>query len=85
MAAKRKTKARASARKAPRTVAGRKAAPKGVAVLGVDVEAYGRQLLRESGGDVRKAHDALEAALTHLRDHLHAYMEVKMTTVRLPP
>jgi hypothetical protein len=55
----------------------------GVKVLGVDVDAYARQLLAESGGDVRKAKEELESALDHLRDHLHAYMEVKMRAVKL--
>ena len=56
----------------------------GVRVLGVDVASYARQLLAESGGDVRKAKAELETTLAALRDHLHASMEVKMRTVRIP-
>ncbi|MEI7704687.1 MAG: hypothetical protein WCK73_08805 [Deltaproteobacteria bacterium] len=73
----------AAARKKP---APRKPAParkKGKKVLGVDVEAYARQLLAESGGDIHVAKHELEGALDALRNHLHAYMEVKMKAVKL--
>jgi len=87
-ATRRKSKPR---RPATRKGAGRKTptakgrAPKaGVRVLGVDVASYARQLLAESGGDVHRAKEELEATLSALRDHLHAWMEVKMRTVRIP-
>lgn len=72
--------------RAARSGAGRKARPAGpgVRVLGVDVASYARQLLAESGGDVRKAKDELETTLAALRDHMHAYLEVGMRTVRIP-
>ncbi len=67
---------RKPARKIPAHKPGKK-------VLGIDVDAYARQLLAESGGDVKKAKRELESALGGLRDHLHAYMEVKMRAVKL--
>jgi hypothetical protein len=93
MAAKRK---KGSARKPGRKSAPRRKAPgksarrrasapgKAARVLGVDVASYARQLLAESGGDVHRAKDELEATLAALREHLHAWMEVKMRTVRIP-
>ncbi len=68
---------RKPARKGPAPARGKK-------VLGVDVDAYARQLLAESGGDVRLAHAELEHALDALRAHLHACMEERLRTVRLP-
>lgn len=85
--APRKPAARPVRRKpAARSGTGRKARPSGpgVRVLGVDVASYARQLLAESGGDVRKAKDELETTLAALRDHMHAYLEVGMRTVRIP-
>ena len=75
----------ASRRKSPPKRPARRPARKPVhRVLGVDVDAWARQLLAESGGDVHRAKRELEAALVHLRDHLHAEMELKMRAVKLP-
>ncbi len=74
----------ASRRKSPPKRPARRAARKPVhRVLGVDVDAWARKLLAESGGDVHRAKAELESALVHLRDHLHAYMEVKMRAVKV--
>jgi hypothetical protein len=80
--------ARKPARREPAArKASRREAPEanpGARVLGVDVASYARQLLAESGGDVHRAKEELETTLAALREHLHAWMEVKMRTVRIP-